>query len=51
VKCRMEGEEGNRKVPPVEFLGLAEVTPEEEGGTRGKHGFTRGSEPEAREAA
>jgi methylmalonyl-CoA mutase C-terminal domain/subunit len=34
---------GNREVPPVELLGGAEAKPEEEGGSRGKHGFPRGS--------
>jgi hypothetical protein len=38
---------GNREVPPRELLGGAEALPEKEGGSRGKHGFTRGSEPKA----
>jgi hypothetical protein len=41
------GHRGNRKVPPREVLGGAEAYLEEEGGSRGKHGFTRGSEPQA----
>ena len=51
VKCRRgEGKGGNREVPPREFLGEAEATFEEEGGTWGKHGFPHGSEPEASDA-
>ena len=46
-----EGEGGNREVPPVGVLGGAEASLEEEGGSRGKHGFPRATEPEAEEAA
>ena len=47
---------GNREVPRIEILrlrghlrgALAEACPEEEeGGSRGKHGFPRATEPEA----
>ena len=48
---RVEGEGGNREVPPVELLGGAEAYSEEEGGSRGKHGFPRATEPEAEEEA
>jgi methylmalonyl-CoA mutase, C-terminal domain len=41
---------GNREVPPVEILGGAEVNPEEEGGSRGRHGFPRGSGVERSDA-
>jgi hypothetical protein len=41
------GPGGNREVPPREVLGDAEAYLEEVGGSRGKHGFTRGSEPQA----
>jgi hypothetical protein len=41
---------GNREVPPVAILGGAEASLEE-GGTRGKHGFPRGTEAEAEDAA
>ena len=44
---RVEGEGGNREVPPDVVLGGAEATSEEEGGSRGKPGFPRGSEPQA----
>jgi hypothetical protein len=47
---RGEGEGGNREVPPGDFLGEGEGTFGEEGGTRGKHGFPRGSEPQASDA-
>jgi hypothetical protein len=40
---------GNREVPPVWLLGEAEASLKEEGGSRGKHGFTRATEPEAKE--
>ena len=48
---------GNREVPRIEILGRradygahAEARPEEEeGGSRGKHGFPRATEPKARE--
>jgi predicted short-subunit dehydrogenase-like oxidoreductase (DUF2520 family) len=45
--ARVEGEGGNREVPPPEVLAGGEVDLEEEGGSRGKHGFPRGSEPKA----
>ena len=45
----MEGEGGNREVPPVLFHGGAVAKSEKEGGSRGKHGFTRATEPEAEE--
>jgi hypothetical protein len=45
-----EGAGGNREVPPYSILGVAEATLEEEGGSRGKHGFPRGSEPKASDA-
>ena len=45
-----EGEGGNREVPPPGVLGAAEANLEEEGGSGGKHGFPRGSEPEASDA-
>jgi hypothetical protein len=51
MKCRVEGVGGNREVPPEEVLGGAEACLEEEGGSRGKHGFPRATEPEAEEAA
>jgi len=39
---------GTGVVPHLEILGQqTEASPEEEGGTLGKHGFLRGSEPEA----
>ena len=41
----VEGEGGNREVPPLDLLGGAEANLEEEGGTWGKHGFPHGSEP------
>jgi perosamine synthetase len=45
----VEGEGGNREVPPSEILGVhAEASSEEEGGPWGKHGFPHGSEPEAK---
>jgi hypothetical protein len=50
VSGRVEGVGGNREVPPGEILGGAEAIAEEEGGTRGKHGFPRGNEPKARDA-
>lgn len=51
MKCRVEGAGGNREVPPVEFLGGAEGSQQEEGGSRGKPGFPRATEPKAEEAA
>jgi hypothetical protein len=50
MRCRVEGVRGNREVPPVEVLGAAEANLEEEGGSWGKHGFPRATEPEAKEA-
>ena len=48
----VEGEGGNREVPPVEILGAcAEADPEKEGGPWGKHGFPHATEPEARKVA
>ena len=55
----VEGVMGNREVPWIEVLRLrahlrgarAEACPEEEGGSRGKHGFPRATEPEAEEVA
>ena len=52
-----EGVMGNREVPRIEILSMradlsgarAEACPEEEGGSRGKPGFPRASEPQARE--
>jgi hypothetical protein len=51
------GAEGNREVSPFSLLGprgdhsgaFAEAIPKE-GGSWGKHGFPRGSEPEASDA-
>ncbi len=47
---------GNREVPRIEILSRradygapTEARPEEEGGSRGKHGFPRATEPKARE--
>jgi hypothetical protein len=45
VSGREEGVMGNREVPRIE------ASPEEEGGSRGKHGFPRATEPQAKEAA
>ncbi len=47
---RLEGEGGNREVPPAEILGGAVAHSEEEGGSWGKHGFPHATEPEAEEA-
>ena len=38
---------GNREVPTLAILSGAEAISEEEGGSWGKRGFPRGSEPEA----
>ena len=46
---RVEGEGGNREVPPVAILGGAEGNLEEEGGSWGKPGFPHATEPEAEE--
>jgi hypothetical protein len=51
VSCHVEGAGGNREVPPVEIPGGAGASSEEEGGSRGKHGFPRATEPEAEEVA
>ena len=48
---RVEGAGGNREVPTIDFLGGAEATSEEEGGSWGKPGFPHATEPEAEEAA
>ena len=45
----VEGEGGNREVPPHGILGGAEGNPEEEGGSWGKHGCPHATEPEAEE--
>jgi len=59
VSGRVEGEGGNREVSPLLFsdargdrsgAGLGAYSPEE-GGSRGKHGFPRATEPKAREVA
>ena len=50
---------GNREVPRIELLrlrahlggALAEACPEEEGGSWGKHGFPRATEPKAKDEA
>jgi len=50
---------GNRDVPRIEILrlrvhlrdALTEACSEKEGGSRGKHGFPRATEPKAEEAA
>ena len=44
-----EGEGGNREVPSLGLLGLAECNYPEEGGSWGKHGFPHATEPQARE--
>jgi hypothetical protein len=57
MNLRWRGLGGNREVPPIEILRLrvhlrdawGEACPEEEGCTRGKHGFPRESEPKASE--
>jgi hypothetical protein len=59
VSGRGEGVMGNREVPRIEILRVRadlrgsrpEASPEKEGGSRGKHGFPRATEPEAKEAA
>jgi len=45
--ARVEGEGRNREVPPTEVLAEGEAALEKECGSRGKHGFPRGSEPKA----
>ena len=52
MSCHVEGVGANREVPPGGVLGGAEaILEEEEGGLRGKHGFPRATEPEAKEVA
>jgi hypothetical protein len=59
VSGRGEGVMGNREVPRIEILRLrahmggapAEASSEEEGGSRGKHGFSRATEPKAKEVS
>ena len=51
MKGRVEGAGGNREVPPKQVRGGAEANLEEEGGSRGKPGFPRATEPKAEEAA
>jgi hypothetical protein len=51
VSGRVEGAGGNQEVPPIGFLGGAEASLEEEGGSWGKHGFPHATEPEAKEVA
>jgi hypothetical protein len=59
VSGRGEGVLGNREVPRIAILSpradlrgaWAVACPEKEGGSRGKHGFPRATEPEAEEAA
>ena len=45
----VEGDGGNREVPPVGLLGVVEARLEEEGGSWGKPGFPHATEPEAEE--
>jgi hypothetical protein len=58
MKCHVvEGVMGNREVPRIELLraradlgdAWSEARPEKEGGSRGKHGFLRATEPKAKE--
>jgi hypothetical protein len=59
MKCGVEEVMGNREVPRIGFLEVRadprgawlEGCMGEEGGSRGKHGFPRATEPEAEEAA
>ncbi len=51
MKCGVEGVGGNREIPPMRIRGGAEANVEKEGGSRGKHGSPRATEPEATEAA
>jgi hypothetical protein len=46
MKGGVEGEGGNREVPPTEVLGGAGAISQEEGGALGKPGFPRGNGPE-----
>ena len=50
LSCRQEGVRGNRTVPP-EGRADAQHRRQRAGGTRGKPGFPRATEPTAREAA
>jgi hypothetical protein len=55
----VEGGMGDREVPQIGILSVradlrgarAEASPREEGGSRGKHGFPRATQPKAEEAA
>jgi hypothetical protein len=51
MKWRVEGAGGNREVPPHGVRGGAEANLGEDGGSRGKPGFPRGTEPQAEDAA
>jgi hypothetical protein len=59
VSGGVEGVMGNREVPRNDLLrlrahlrgALAVACPEKEGGSRGKHGFPRATEPKAKETA
>jgi len=51
VSGRVEVARGNREVPPLDFLGGAEATSDEEEGSWGKPGFPHTTEPEPGEAA
>ena len=48
--CGHEGDRGNQMVPP-EVRADAEQRRQRAGGSRGKPGFPRATEPKAREAA
>jgi hypothetical protein len=52
---RVEGAGGNREVPPsavhIKRAALGVANLEKEGGSRGKPGFPRATEPKVREAA
>ena len=57
MSCLVEGDGGNREVSPLELFDVrgdlsgagVEASTPEEGGSRGKHGFPRATEPKARE--
>jgi hypothetical protein len=56
VSGLVEGEGGNREVSPLalfdargDLSGAGVEASSEEGGSRGKHGFLRATEPKARE--
>ena len=59
MRRRVEGVMGNREVPRIGILGMradlggarVEASPKEEGGSRGKPGFPRATEPKTEEAA